>query len=88
MAILDTWNPLTDGLRQALYIDDELLASHVRCYLDQTNCTIRFDPPVSGRFIRLILWNSQNSSAGNIGIQSIIVRGLAGPRYFPSVELS
>ena len=43
---------------------------------------------MSGRFILLKMWSSQHDSSGNIDIQSVIARGFAGPRYFPSVELS
>jgi hypothetical protein len=57
-----------------------------------TTCTIRFDPPVSGRFILLKMWNPMwnpetESSTNNIDIQAVIARGFAGPRLFPSIQL-
>ncbi|KAK0385850.1 hypothetical protein NLU13_7027 [Sarocladium strictum] len=66
-----------------------LLSPHARFFIEKrkSKCTIRFDPPVSGRFILLKMWSSNQDVGGNIDIQSVIARGFAGPRYFPSVEL-
>jgi hypothetical protein len=66
-----------------------LLVPHARFFIEKrkSKCTIRFDPPVSGRFILLKMWSSHHEQGGNIDIQSVIARGFAGPRYFPSVEL-
>ncbi|ROT40372.1 hypothetical protein SODALDRAFT_330090 [Sodiomyces alkalinus F11] len=66
----------------------ELMAPHAKFYIekDKSKCTIRFDPPVSGRFILLKMW-SPNREGSNIDIQAVIAKGFAGPRYFPSVEL-
>lgn len=70
-------------------VGDELMAPHAKFYIDKdkSKCTIRFDPPVSARFILLKMWNPHNDPAGNIDIQGIIAKGFAGPRYFPDVEL-
>ncbi|KAK5989191.1 hypothetical protein PT974_10691 [Cladobotryum mycophilum] len=67
----------------------ELLTPHARFFIEKrkSKCTIRFDPPVSGRFILLKMWSSQHESGSNIDIQSVTARGFAGPRYFPAVEL-
>ncbi|GKU03263.1 unnamed protein product [Fusarium langsethiae] len=67
----------------------QLLLPHARFYIEKkkSKCTIRFDPPVSGRFILLKMWSSHHDPTSNIDIQSVIARGFAGPRYFPSVEL-
>lgn len=67
----------------------KLLAPHARFYIEKkkSTCTIRFDPPVSGRFILLKMWNSHHDPSCNIDIQSVVAKGYAGPRYFPSVEL-
>jgi hypothetical protein len=67
----------------------QLLSPHARFYIEKkkSKCTIRFDPPVSGRFILLKMWSSHHDPTSNIDIQSVLVRGFAGPRYFPSVEL-
>lgn len=54
---------------------------------DKTKCTIRFDPPVSGRFILLKMWSSHHGPSANIDIQGVVAKGFAGPRYFPAVEL-
>ncbi|KAL2753594.1 hypothetical protein ACRALDRAFT_1077423 [Sodiomyces alcalophilus JCM 7366] len=66
----------------------DLMAPHARFYIekDKSKCTIRFDPPVSGRFILLKMW-SPNREGSNIDIQAVIAKGFAGPRYFPSIEL-
>ncbi|PHH85415.1 hypothetical protein CDD83_437 [Cordyceps sp. RAO-2017] len=70
-------------------VGGELLAPHARFFIEKkkSKCTIRFDPPVSGRFILLKMWSSHHDPSSNIDIQSVIARGFAGPRYFPSVEL-
>ncbi|RFU75948.1 hypothetical protein TARUN_6296 [Trichoderma arundinaceum] len=66
-----------------------LLAPHARFYIEKkkSKCTIKFDPPVSGRYILLKMWSSSHDPGSNIDVQSVITRGFAGPRYFPSVEL-
>ena len=43
---------------------------------------IKFDPPVSGRFILLKLW----SNRGNVDVQSVIAKGFGGSRFFPALE--
>lgn len=67
----------------------ELLAPHARFFIEKkkSRCTIRFDPPISGRFILLKMWSSRLDPTGNIDIQSVIARGYHGPRYFPNVEV-
>lgn len=67
----------------------QLLSPHARFFIEKkkSKCTIRFEPPVSGRFILLKIWSSHHDPASNIDIQSVIARGFAGPRYFPSLEL-
>ena len=44
---------------------------------------IRFDPPVSGRFILLKVWAGQS----NVDVQSVIAKGFGGGRFFPAVEV-
>lgn len=62
-----------------------LMTPLVHFHIEEHNkCTIRFDPPVSGRFILLKMWSSQ--AGGNIDIQGVMVKGFAGPRYVPDVE--
>ncbi|OHW90011.1 hypothetical protein CSPAE12_11413 [Colletotrichum incanum] len=70
-------------------VGGELMAPHAKFFIekDKSKCTIRFDPPVSGRFILLKMWSSSRASGSNIDIQAVLAKGFAGPRYFPSVEL-
>ncbi|KXS99309.1 hypothetical protein AC578_6736 [Pseudocercospora eumusae] len=44
---------------------------------------IKFDPPVSGRFVLLKLWANRS----NVDVQSVIAKGFGGSRFFPAVEL-
>ncbi|OJD31612.1 regulator of chromosome condensation-like protein [Diplodia corticola] len=68
-------------------LDGDVLAPHARFFMqkNKSKITIRFDPPVSGKFILLKLWSP--SKHGNIDIQNIAVHGFSGPRYFPAVEM-
>jgi len=70
-------------------VGGELMAPHARFFIerDKSRCTVRFDPPVSGRFILLKMWSPHHSPSGNIDIQSVVAKGYAGPRYFPAVTL-
>jgi hypothetical protein len=62
-----------------------LMTPLVHFHIEEHNkCTIKFDPPVSGRFILLKMWSSQKG--GNIDIQGVMARGFAGPRYVPDIE--
>ncbi|KAK8019286.1 hypothetical protein PG990_004424 [Apiospora arundinis] len=67
----------------------EMMAPNARFFIerDKSRCTIRFDPPVSGRFILLKMWSPHRDPASNIDIQAVVAKGFAGPRYFPNVEL-
>jgi hypothetical protein len=44
---------------------------------------IRFDPPVSGRFILLKLWANRS----NVDLQSVIAKGYGGLRFFSAVDM-
>ncbi|KAK3692914.1 hypothetical protein B0T22DRAFT_436136 [Podospora appendiculata] len=70
-------------------VGGELMAPVTHFYIEKnkSKCTIRFDPPVSGRFILLKMWSPHHDPTKNIDIQSVIAKGFAGPRYFPAVEL-
>ncbi|TVY78236.1 hypothetical protein LSUE1_G008903 [Lachnellula suecica] len=70
-------------------VGGELMAPHARFFIerDKSKCTVRFDPPVSGRFILLKMWSPHHSPSGNIDIQSVVAKGFAGPRFFPAVTL-
>lgn len=70
-------------------VGGELMAPHARFFIerDKSKCTVRFDPPVSGRFILLKMWSPHQGGKSNIDIQSVVARGFAGPRYFPAVDM-
>jgi len=46
---------------------------------------IKFDPPVSCRYLVLKLWSGRER--GNIDVRSVVAWGFAGVRWFPAVEL-
>ncbi|KAK4165381.1 hypothetical protein QBC43DRAFT_378071 [Cladorrhinum sp. PSN259] len=59
--------------------------AHFSIQRDKNKCTIRFDPPVSGRYILLKMWNpTHHDPSTNIDIQAVVAKGFAGPRYYPS----
>lgn len=66
-------------------VGGKLLRPHAKFFIERgkNRCTIRFDPPVTGRFILLKMYHPSE----NIDIQGVHAKGFAGPRYFPSVEL-
>lgn len=70
-------------------VGGELMVPHARFFIerDKSKCTVRFDPPVSGRFILLKMWSPHHSATGNIDIQSVVAKGFAGPRFFPAISL-
>lgn len=91
LSLAEAWYAHANATQEAVRaVGGELLVPHARFFIEKkkSKCTIRFEPPVSGRFILLKMWGSQHDPASNIDIQSVIARGFAGPRYFPSVELS
>ncbi|CAG8981224.1 hypothetical protein HYALB_00003822 [Hymenoscyphus albidus] len=67
----------------------ELMIPHANFFIEsnKSKCTVKFDPPVSGRFILLKMWSPHPSPSENIDIQSIVCKGFAGPRYFPALGL-
>jgi len=90
MSLADASEAHTHAMQEAIRaVGGQLLAPHARFFIEKrkSTCTIRFDPPVSGRFILLKMWNSHHDPSCNIDIQSVIAKGFAGPRYFPSVSL-
>lgn len=66
-------------------VGGEMLAPHAKFFIEKgkNRCTIKFDPPVSGRYILLKMYHPSD----NIDIQGVSAKGFAGPRYFPSVDL-
>lgn len=91
VSLAEAWDAHASATQEAVRaVGGELLVPHARFFIEKkkSKCTIRFDPPVSGRFILLKMWSSHHDVSSNIDIQSVMARGYAGPRYFPSVELS
>ncbi|OXV06945.1 hypothetical protein Egran_05287 [Elaphomyces granulatus] len=64
----------------------EVLKPHACFFIEREKSmvSIKFDTPPSGRFILIKLWSPYRG--GNIDIQSIMVHGFAGPRFFPAGE--
>jgi hypothetical protein len=91
VSLAEAWDAHVSATQEAVRaVGGELLVPHAKFFIEKkkSKCTIRFDPPVSGRFILLKMWSSRHDVSSNIDIQSVMARGYAGPRYFPSVELS
>lgn len=66
-------------------VGGKLLRPHAKFFIEKSKnrCTIKFDPPVSGRYILLKMYHPSE----NIDIQGVYAKGFAGPRYFPSLEM-
>lgn len=47
---------------------------------------IKFDPPVSGRFMLLKLW-ACGARGQNVDVQSVVAKGFGGQRFFPAVQV-
>ncbi|KAK2593409.1 hypothetical protein QQS21_008897 [Conoideocrella luteorostrata] len=89
--LTEAWDAHNSATQDAVRaVGGELLVPHARFYIEKkkSKCTIRFDPPVSGRFILLKMWSSHHEPSSNIDIRGVMAKGFAGPRYFPSVQLS
>ncbi|MCJ1354346.1 MAG: hypothetical protein MMC33_004334 [Icmadophila ericetorum] len=67
----------------------ELLQPHAKFFIekDSSMVTVKFDPPVSGKFILLKLWSPVSDPKFNIDIQTVIAHGWVGPRFFPATEM-
>ncbi|RAL10060.1 uncharacterized protein BO97DRAFT_416323 [Aspergillus homomorphus CBS 101889] len=65
-------------------LDPTLMKPHARFHIKRhkSMVSIKFDPPPSGRYILIKLWNPH--SGKNIDIQSIVAYGYGGPRFFPA----
>ncbi|KAF4632878.1 hypothetical protein G7Y89_g5247 [Cudoniella acicularis] len=70
-------------------VGGDLMVPHARFFIerDKSKCTLKFDPPVSGRFILLKMWSPHSGPSGNIDIESVVAKGFAGPRFFPAITL-
>ncbi|KIW75925.1 hypothetical protein Z517_10670 [Fonsecaea pedrosoi CBS 271.37] len=63
------------------------IAPHALFFIsrNKSSTEIKFDPPVSGRYILVKLW--AQCPHANIDVQAILARGYGGPRFFPSSEM-
>ncbi|KIX10051.1 uncharacterized protein Z518_01132 [Rhinocladiella mackenziei CBS 650.93] len=61
----------------------DVVIPHARFFISRSKSStaIKFDPPVSGRYVLVKLW-AQCPNA-NIDIQAILPYGYGGPRFFP-----
>ncbi|KAI9746329.1 MAG: hypothetical protein M1818_000041 [Claussenomyces sp. TS43310] len=90
VGLIDAIEAAQDATQEAVRaVGGELMAPHARFFIerDKSKCTIHFDPPISGRFILLKMWSPCHNRGGNIDIQSVVIKGYAGPRFFPAVQL-
>ncbi|KIW00707.1 uncharacterized protein PV09_07693 [Verruconis gallopava] len=69
--------------------NDECIEPNARFFMPEGDCriTIRFTPPISGKFILLKLFSPQLRDGGNIDIEYVAAHGYSGPRFFPSLEI-
>lgn len=63
--------------------DPNVTAARFHIKHGKSRVAIKFDPPVSGRYILLKLWSYRT----NVDVQSVVAKGYAGPRFFPAFEL-
>ncbi|KAL8997465.1 MAG: hypothetical protein Q9169_003245 [Polycauliona sp. 2 TL-2023] len=75
-----------EGVGHETQVTDVLLP-HAVIFIEKfkSMVSIKFDPPVSGKYLLLKLFSPSKNQ--NIDIQSIIAYGFAGPRFFPAIEL-
>ncbi|KAG6006628.1 hypothetical protein E4U21_006850 [Claviceps maximensis] len=91
ISLSEAWDAHNSATQDAVRaVGGGLLVPHAKFYIEKkkSKCTIRFNPPVSGRFILLKMWSTRHDAASNIDVQTVMAKGFAGPRYFPSVHLS
>jgi hypothetical protein len=63
-----------------------LIEPHARFFIarHKNKITIKFHPPISGKYVLLKLWSPTHD--GNIDIESVQLYGFSGPRFFPAVK--
>jgi hypothetical protein len=71
-------------------VGGELMAplAHFFIEKDKNKCTVRFEPPVTGRFLLLKMWSPHQDPGKNIDIQAVVAKGFAGPRFVPAFDLA
>lgn len=75
----------SSGLMEEGRQDPNVLCARFKISKGQHRIAIKFNPPVSGRFILLKVWS--NADAGNVDMQSVIAKGYGGCRFFPAVSM-
>jgi hypothetical protein len=63
--------------------DPNVQAARFHIKRGKSRVTVKFDPPVSARYVLLKMWAGKS----NVDVQSVIVKGFAGPRFFPAMQL-
>jgi len=62
--------------------DPNVQAARFSIKRNKSRVTVKFDPPVSGRYILLKLYAGKS----NVDVQSVVAKGYAGPRFFPAMQ--
>lgn len=73
-------------------VDSDVTTADFRIKRGKNKVTIKFDPPVSGRYILLRMESGlslDRTERGNenVDVQAVIAKGFAGPRFFPAMSL-
>jgi hypothetical protein len=63
--------------------DPNVQAARFSIKRNKSRVTVKFDPPISGRYILLKLYAGKN----NVDVQSVVAKGYAGPRFFPAMQM-
>lgn len=61
--------------------------AHFHIKKSKHKVAIKFSPPVSGRFVLLKLWAGHGHGKGNVDLQTVILKGFGGGRFFPAIEM-
>ncbi|KAL9063834.1 MAG: hypothetical protein Q9157_008070 [Trypethelium eluteriae] len=74
------------GRRRPIISREDMIVPNARFRMKDRShqVTIKFDPPLSGKYILIKLWSPTVN--GNIDIQSITTYGYSGPRFIPAFE--
>jgi hypothetical protein len=68
---------------QSAVDDPNVQAARFSIKRNKSRVTVKFDPPISGRYILLKLYAGKS----NVDVQSVVVKGYAGPRFFPAMQM-
>ncbi|KAK3717294.1 hypothetical protein LTR37_006003 [Vermiconidia calcicola] len=67
------------GVEQS-FEDDKVMTARFNIRRGKHKVALKFEPPVSGRFIMLKVWAGKS----NVDVQSVIAMGYGGCRFFPA----